>query len=242
MSGQHYWDRMARVDRRIYTPYLPRDKDARILDAPCGFGRILYSIQRMGYRCLYGIDTDATALETARLHIGSYPLLWERDIFSHLGEQEAQGFDCIHSKDFVEHLTKDELLHFLDLIHASLRPGGTLIIQTVNGTSLFGARMLADDLTHEILLTPRSLRQALAVTGFEVVTIRGIVPAVIDILSLGRRIVWEACNLPLRLYITADGAVHWQQHRLDWVLEQRILVVGRKPCDCESEVVNPSPQ
>ena len=46
-----------------YSPLLPNNKNARILDAGCGHGRILNFLYEKAYQNLLGVDRDKEALE-----------------------------------------------------------------------------------------------------------------------------------------------------------------------------------
>ena len=52
------------------------------------------------------------------------------------------------------------------LLHAALRPGGRLLVQTANGAGLFPAQVIYGDLTHMTIFTPQSLDQLLRASGF----------------------------------------------------------------------------
>ena len=62
-------------------------------------------------------------------------------------------FDLITAFDVVEHLTRDELLEFLCLVHGRLKPRRSLILQLPNGDFPFVGSIFYGDATHETCLT-----------------------------------------------------------------------------------------
>jgi hypothetical protein len=74
---------------------------------------------------------------------------------------------CHCGFDFVEHFHKDELLRLLPLINRALQADGILLLQTPNGERLFSQQVIHADLTHLTIFSPDSLRQLLALTGFD---------------------------------------------------------------------------
>jgi len=69
--------------------------------------------------------------------------------------------------DFIEHFSKDELLILAKLFFDSLRKGGRLILQTVNGEGLFPNQYIYGDLTHLTIFTTSSMQQLLRLVGFD---------------------------------------------------------------------------
>ena len=65
-----------------------------------------------------------------------------------------------------------ELFRLFPKIHAALKPGGRLILQTPNGQGLFPHQVIYGDLTHVCVFTPASLAQLLICTGFERIEVR----------------------------------------------------------------------
>ena len=142
---------------------LPADRDARILDAGCGYGNVVYWLQQRGYTQCHGIDGSpdhiaaGQALGIANLEIG--------DLVSHLAAR-AGTFDLIIMRDVLEHFAKPEVLETLELCFNALKPGGRLILQMPNGASPLVGRILYGDFTHETAYTETSLSQLFSVIGF----------------------------------------------------------------------------
>jgi hypothetical protein len=112
--------------------------------------------------------------------------------------------------DIVEHFKKDEALRFLDACYSSLKPGGRLILQTLNADSPFGASHLHGDFTHEVGFNPNSLCRLLSLVGFKPAASRetGPVPLGYSFLSTCRWLLWNVLRGAIALWNLVEiGAV-----------------------------------
>jgi SAM-dependent methyltransferase len=157
-----------RVLRQILLPHLPNSRDAAILDVACGIGYAVEMLLQAGYTNVSGIDVS---VEQVRVATGRSLPITEADVFEHL--QEVEDLDAVIAFDFIEHLDKDELLRFLELVASVLRPQGRLIVKTPNASCLFGARSRYLDLTHELIFTEKSLRAAFTASGLRPLLVTG---------------------------------------------------------------------
>jgi cyclopropane fatty-acyl-phospholipid synthase-like methyltransferase len=76
------------------------------------------------------------------------------------------GFELITATDFLEHLSKDEIIEFLCLACDKLSPTGRLFVQVPNMGNPFNTRGQFGDFTHEVAFTERSLEFAVTNSGF----------------------------------------------------------------------------
>ena len=147
-----------------YLPHVPEDRESRILVVSCGPGYFVNLLDERGYENVVGIDSFPWKVRHAR----------ERGldcrvarVFSFL-EQSTEPFDAIVAEQELNHLTKDEILDFLEASLDKLRPGGRLIVHSINGTSpLTGSESRAGNFDHYCSFTEYSLRQVLEYAGFE---------------------------------------------------------------------------
>lgn len=105
-----------------------------VLDVGCGAGLVAEPIARLG-ASVTAIDASARNVEIARRHAESSGL----DIEYHCATPEeispsGQTYDAVLSLEVVEHVA--DLPHFLHHTAALVRPGGTLVIGTLNRTFL----------------------------------------------------------------------------------------------------------
>jgi 2-polyprenyl-3-methyl-5-hydroxy-6-metoxy-1,4-benzoquinol methylase len=182
--------------------FLPADRNARILDVACGQGAFISYLLARGYKRVCGIDISKEQVEHA-VSLG-LEVVSQADAGSYLSGTREQ-FDVITAFDFIEHLTRDELFAFLDLSCCALRPGGTLIVQTINGSSPFSGRFLYGDLTHERAYTARSIRQAFASAGLGDVRVQAVKIPVYGIKSAVRRMAWYGLNFAAATYVTLES-------------------------------------
>mmetsp|Transcript_21408 Transcript_21408/g.47455 ORF Transcript_21408/g.47455 Transcript_21408/m.47455 type:complete len:296 (+) Transcript_21408:84-971(+) len=153
-------------------------KPLRVLDAGCGGGLISNSLARRGHN-ITGIDISvgaldyardtarAEGLENARFEMGS---LYELPYASH-------SFDAVVCSDVLEHIT--DLKSVLRELRRVLRPGGLLLVDTINRTwlsllvAVFGAEVVLGACvpgSHDwrLFITPEELTEAMEASGFRV--------------------------------------------------------------------------
>lgn len=219
------YDLFAGVSKKRFKGILPDDKEARIIDIACGAGHFLYFLQKEGYTNTLGIDLSEEQLEMAtKMGVKN---LQKADLFEYLPEH-PQSFDMIVANDIIEHLKKDEVLKFLDLIYQSLKPGGRALLATLNTQSLFGTTTLFCDFTHEQGFTPKSLSQVMRVCNFQDVVVYGEKPIVHDLRSAVRAGLWWCTKRLLKAYLTIERGTGRGMWKHDNILEPRIFAVGKK--------------
>jgi len=214
-----------KIYRKKFNKFLPRRKDADILDLACGAGHFLYYLQKEGYIKAKGIDQSGEQLEIAqRMGIKN---LEKADIFEYLARSKEQ-YDLIIANDIIEHLKKEELIDLLDLVHSALKPGGRVFIQTVNAASLFGSAIVYIDYTHEQGFTPNSLRQVLRVCNFSDIEVYGDEPIVHDFRSAIRVLLWKLVRKVLKFYLLIERGTGRGMWKRDYIFEHRMVALGRK--------------
>ncbi len=167
--------------------HLPVDQAAPVLDLACGAGPFVAYLRDRGHTQVYGIDLSGEQVELARSR--GLDMVERAEALQYLCDKPGQ-FGAITAFDLFEHLTRPELFDLLNAIHRALRPGGRLIVQTVNGGSPFHGLIRYGDLTHETAYTPSSLAQAFRVAGFGNMNFHEIVIPVYGLKSSVRRRLW----------------------------------------------------
>jgi SAM-dependent methyltransferase len=168
-----FWEGPANIDKGYYTfgqfyrhnylRFLPADRTARILAISCGPGYLVELLTKEGFTKVVGIDSFPDKVEHARRRnlncvvAEAFPFLYG-----------APGtFDAIVCEQELNHLTKAEILKFLQLCRHSLKPTGTLIVHALNGGNpITGAEALAQNFDHYNTFTEYTLRQVLGYAGF----------------------------------------------------------------------------
>jgi 2-polyprenyl-3-methyl-5-hydroxy-6-metoxy-1,4-benzoquinol methylase len=181
--------------------FLPNDRHMPILDLGCGWGGFLAFLQSQGFTDLTGVDSSAQQVEIAQklglkqVEVG--------DLFTSL-EKYENHYGCISAFNVLEHLDKDRVLPFLKAVERSLRPGGCLLLELPNASSIFGGRTRYWDFTHELSFTPTSLVQILAVVGFESLQFQERFPVVHGAKSLIRAGLWHGIRQILSFYLVVE--------------------------------------
>ncbi|PIW44358.1 MAG: class I SAM-dependent methyltransferase [Zetaproteobacteria bacterium CG12_big_fil_rev_8_21_14_0_65_54_13] len=213
------FEQLARwYDGRL-SPHLPKDKQARCLDVPCGFGNFLYFLNGKGYQNIQGIDLDSKQVELAKL-VG---LPAEQGDAFQILSGEGASFDLVTSLDFIEHLDKDKVLEFLSLIYNGLKPGGTIILRAPCGDGPFGAHDAWNDLTHQWGMTSNVVRTLLEMHGFENVKILDERPQPGSIVDTVRWLVFFPAKM------IADGFCMALGMRPPAIWTRSMIAIGHKP-------------
>lgn len=199
---------------------LPKDKECRILDGGCGHGRILYMLEKEGYKNVYGIDISSQQIEAAKsfgfknVSVGKI----EEFLPDHLNE-----FDVIILCDVLEHFKKENLPDIVKSIYNSLKEGGIFIFQAPNAISPMNVHRYWD-LTHEISFSYASCLQLLSLSGFIDIKIYPIEPHIHGIKSFIRYLLWKGLILNvIRLYMLISNG-----NLMGGIYTSNLLASGRK--------------
>jgi len=191
---------LGRVWKAHYGALLPKPRSARVLDAGCGDGALLWWLQEQGFLAV-GVDVSCEQIDIARA-LGIRDLTVSA-LDAYL-EQRVGAFDAIVMRNVLEHFTKYELLRVLALARAALAPGGVLLAQVPNAQSPFAGRIRYGDFTHEIAFTDRSLNQLLSVCGFSSVRCYPVPPVHRGVTGLLRDVWWQTVQFIYRSMLAAE--------------------------------------
>lgn len=145
-----------KVQQRDYLDFFPSPEAiGKIVDVGCGRGEMVEVLLEAGHEVL-GVDMDASMVETCEAK--GLPVLQDNAI--HYLEGTAEGsLKGIFCAQVIEHLLTSEIEGFLVLSLERLRPGGVLLVETINPRSLhaLGNHFFAD-LSHVRPVHPETLR------------------------------------------------------------------------------------
>lgn len=154
--------------RENYLRHLPEKRDANILVISCGYGYFLELLKSVGYSDVLGIDSDPEKIRVAE---GKGFHCRAENAFEFL-RKSPKTWDLIIAEQEINHLTKQEILRFLDLCRDRLAAGGTLLVHSLNGANpITGSEALAQNFDHYNTFTEYSLRQLLEHSGFREVNV-----------------------------------------------------------------------
>lgn len=207
-----------------YIPWLPEDRDAKVLDVGCGSGRVLAFLASRGYRRLEGFDRDADAVALARSRV-SAPLSVEHDWDRFFANRSA-SFDLVILKDVLYYLPRERAVDALKSVRRALKPGGRVIIEAFNGAAFTGPFVAYKDEDILWIPTEHTVRRFLEQAGFAAVALRPHLPPA---RTLRRRLF----NLVGRLWRMVLGAIYVFERGFaeenPRILTTRIIAVGEVP-------------
>lgn len=120
-------------DLPFYKKWLPKNRDAKILELCCGTGRLTLPIAKDGYN-ICGVDYTPSMLEQAKAKAS------EAGLDIHFIEADIRAF-CLHEKfdlifipfNSIHHLYKNEdLFNTLEGVKHHLKEGGLLLLDCFN--------------------------------------------------------------------------------------------------------------
>jgi len=136
--------------------------NAPVLDLGCGRGELLALLREEGVEAR-GIEADADMVAFA---IGEGLDVEQADAIEYLRDLPDGAFGSIFCAQVVEHLPPSVLVRMLELARVKLRPGGVLVMETINPLSPLALRFYFSDLTHAQPLVPETLELLAQGAGF----------------------------------------------------------------------------
>ena len=156
--------------RRQQAPYLSYFRPGgKVMDLGCGRGEFLDLLKTNGSEG-FGVDGNSQMVERCRdkgLNCQA------GDLLEKLAAQPDGSLDGIFSSQVIEHLPPAYLKKMIELCHAKLVPGGVLLLETVNPTSVFAlVQIYFLDITHQRPVHPQALKFLMESAGFGNVEIK----------------------------------------------------------------------
>lgn len=150
--------------RERVEPYLPLFAGlAPVADLGCGRGEFLELLREAEVDAL-GVESNSQAVRVCRERGLS---VVESDLLPFLAARGPGSLGGVFAAQVAEHLPPHALLSLLRESHRVLRPGGLLLLETVNPRSVTGLLEVYNrDLTHERPLHPETLSFLAAAAGF----------------------------------------------------------------------------
>jgi SAM-dependent methyltransferase len=170
--------------------FLPSNKDAVIVDIPCGEGNILFYLQKLGYSRVAGYEIDADRVQLAK----------QMQLNAIQGNaleivQALHNVDVFFCVDFIEHISKEAAINFLLHINQALSPCGRLILRTPITDSPRETIHLHNDFTHKWAVNSAVWQTIATATGFTLIAVIDERPAIDTPLHACMRGVFEVAKL-----------------------------------------------
>lgn len=150
-----------------YVPVFDGQQD--VLDIGCGRGEFLDILGHAGIRAR-GLDINHEMIEVCRQRGLDAT---EGDALAYLSAQPDESLGGIFAAQVVEHLQPEYLVALLQLAFHKLRPGGVLVLETINVScwfAFFQSYLL--DITHVRPLHPETLSYFVRASGFPAVDVQ----------------------------------------------------------------------
>lgn len=157
-----------------------------VLDVGCGAGLASEWLARRGARVV-GLDAAGAALDAARAHAAAEGVAVDYRTGTPETLEET-GFDAVLALEVIEHVPPEERAGFLAALARAVRPGGWVVLSTLNRTprayavAKLGAEYLLRWLpvgTHDwkLFLRPAELGALMRGAGLAVTEVAGLTPS-----------------------------------------------------------------
>ena len=150
-------------------PYLPADRETRILELGCGMGFCLMMLRDLGYNRIEGIDSDPEQVKFCQEK--KLPVIRTINSQNYL-DQHGESYDLVLAMDLIEHIPHEDQMDYVRTIGRSLKKGGVLICTVPNASSPLAFRYRYNDWTHHSSFTESSLSYLLAHSGFSDIEVK----------------------------------------------------------------------
>lgn len=146
---------------RIYDVFTK--KGDSVLEIGCGRGEFLELLSEK--EVIYtGVDLDESMI--FRCKEKALSNIVHKDFELYLDGVMPAFFDGIFSFQFIEHIPSEKIMDYFKKCHAALKPGGVVVVETVNPYSVEAFRTFHVDITHQKILYPEVLLYLSKAAGF----------------------------------------------------------------------------
>ena len=195
----HHFEHARQKYYSTLLPYLPQDRNISVVDVGCGYGNFLYFLSQEGYQQYHGIDFDSNQVELAKkLGLNANTGDWKEVC-------ETKQLGLITALDFLEHLSKEEMIPFLESCCKALNFDGKLVLRVPNAAGFFSATDYFNDLTHEWAFTPASIEALLGLCGFKDINCLNDRPRLSGIAGRAQQIVLRISRLLTKIWLASLG-------------------------------------
>lgn len=155
----------------IYIDYIRKAfkfTGGKVLDIGSGRGEFLELLRDEGIPAI-GVDLNEVMVRQCR---DKGLIVEQRDAYDSIAAQDDQSLAAVTAFQVIEHLNPGEMWKIISTALVKLRPGGLIILETVNPECLFALSNFYLDLTHRKPIPPSTLKFLLEFVGFKNVEVR----------------------------------------------------------------------
>jgi 2-polyprenyl-3-methyl-5-hydroxy-6-metoxy-1,4-benzoquinol methylase len=215
--------------RRDIRPALPGPGSGPVIDIGCGQGELVRLMLADGYDA---VGVDISPEQVALAHAAGVALVQEGDYRRLLADRQGR-FAAVVATDFLEHLTKPEVMETFDHVAAALKAGGVFVARVPNAGSPFGGHIRYGDFTHDSSYTPGSVGQLAAAAGFASVTAKSCPPIAHGLISALRLALWKSISAFYQVVLAAETGVmrgHIVTQNMTFVAHKSLAEQKAKRC------------
>jgi 2-polyprenyl-3-methyl-5-hydroxy-6-metoxy-1,4-benzoquinol methylase len=133
-----------------------------VVDIGCGRGEFLELMDQHAVSAI-GVDLEEGMVEQCNAR--GFEAI-RQDGLSYLGSRAENSLGGVFAAQVIEHLEAPDLVRLVRLALSRLRPGGVLVLETINPASLLSLSTFYADLTHRKPVHPEALRWLAESVGF----------------------------------------------------------------------------
>ena len=208
---------------KIIKNHIPQNKNLKILELGCGYGSMVYYLNKNGYSDVIGIDISEEQVKGAeKLGINN---IIKADSYEFLKQQKGNTFDIIIAFDLIEHYTKESLFSLIEEVNRTLKHGGLFISHQPNLNSPFAGSILYGDITHETGFTSTSISQLLKTSGFKTIKCYEDSPIAHGFTSFLRFLLWKCLIKKIYQFFYAVETGHYSKNI---IFSQNFLTIAKK--------------
>ncbi len=163
-----YGAAMAAHTATFLRPLLSEDRSGLALDVGCGYGFALMGLRQLGFESVEGVEVSEQQAHRARQNGFKVDVV---DDTAAWVTARPNRYSTILLLDVLEHVPPADQVPLLQAIRAALVPGGRLIVQVPNASSILASRWRYNDHTHFSSFTEHSLYFVLKNADFDEIRI-----------------------------------------------------------------------
>ncbi len=209
-----------------YKPFLPIDKNAKILDIGVGEGWFASLCLRLGYQHIemadFGCSKKFSDIKNSLDEVKSIFDIETsiKDLL--LQEKFLEHYDFIHLSHVIEHIPKYDLIDTIDSLNGALKKEGKLFLRTPNLLGPIAFNALYCTAGHEYGFVPSNLKQFLQISNFEEIKFHKI--------NAGNRSLSQFIGNIVRKFYTLNAKIKYRAFEgyFPETVEPELVVSGKK--------------